>query len=129
MRRASNVRDYDRDVLRRGEALQRRRGSRGATEVRTTVVGSVLLFVGRHVAEVRLHRGDIRLVLCIRKLRNRNRGKNADDDDDDQKLDQRKTLFVAHFVSPLGTVTIHRSCIGLGGSRSGNHYLRKILAW
>src|SRR5437870_1044146 len=87
-------------VLRRAEALERRRGGRGSREVSTTVVGSVLLFVGRHVAKVRLHRGDVRLVLRICELRNRDRGKNADDDDHDQKLNEGKTLFVAHLRSP-----------------------------
>src|SRR5437660_1239043 len=94
--RAGQIRNGDRYVLRRAEALQRSRGSRDTTEIRTTVVGSVLLFVGRHVAKVRLHRGDVRLVLGIRELRNRDRGKNADDDDHDQKLNKGKTLFVAH---------------------------------
>src|SRR5438552_16037940 len=83
-------------VLRRAEALQWRGGSRGSREVSTTVVGSVLLFVGRHVAKVRLHRGNVRLVLRICELRNRDRGKNADDDDHDQKLNEGKTPFVAH---------------------------------
>src|SRR5437016_9323886 len=83
-------------VLRRAEALERRRGGRSSGEVGTTVVGGILLFVGRHVAKVRLHRGDIRLVLCICELGNRDRGKNADDDDHDQKLNEGKTLFVAH---------------------------------
>src|SRR2546423_8001408 len=98
--RAGNVGHYDSHVLRRAEALKRRRGGRGSTEIRATVVSSVLLFVGRHVAKVRLHRGDVRLVLRICKLRDRNRGKNADDDDYDQKLDQGETLFVAHFETP-----------------------------
>src|SRR5207248_10025930 len=62
---------------------------------RTVVVCSVLLFVGGDVAKVRLHRGDVRLVLGVGELRNRNRGKNADDDDYDQKLNEGKTLFVA----------------------------------
>src|SRR5438445_11628502 len=81
-------------VLRRAEALERRRGGRGSREVGTTVVGGVLLFVGRHVAKVRLHRGDIRLVLRICELRNRNRGKNTNDHDNDQKLDQCKALQI-----------------------------------
>src|SRR5437660_3465642 len=88
--------DDDGDVLRRAEALERRRGGRSSGEVGTTVVGGVLLFVGRHVAKVRLHRGDVRLVLRICELRNRDRGKNADDDDYDQKLNKGKTPFVAH---------------------------------
>src|SRR5438552_12741684 len=87
----------DGHVLRRAKALKRSRGGRGSREVSTTVVGSVLLFVGRHVAKVRLHRGDVRLVFCISELRNRDRGKNADDDDNDQKLNKGKTLFVAHW--------------------------------
>src|SRR5438105_7190137 len=86
-------------VLRRAEALERRRGGRSSGEVRATIVGGVLLFVGRHVAKVRLHRGDIRLVLRICKLRNRDRGKNADDDDHDQKLDEGEAFLVAHHVS------------------------------
>src|SRR6266568_2944743 len=81
---------------RRTKALKRGRCGRGSREVSTTVVGGILLFVGRHVAKVRLHRGDVRLVFCISELRNRDRGKNADDDDDDQKLNEGKTLLVAH---------------------------------
>src|SRR5436305_12220403 len=94
--RASNVGHYDSHVLRRAEALKRRRGGRGATEIRATVVSSVLLFVGRHVAKVGLHRGDVRLVLGVGELRNRDRGKNGYDDDYDQKLNEGETLFVAH---------------------------------
>src|SRR5437016_14362600 len=94
--RTRNGRNRNGHVLRRRETLNRRRRGRGSREVRATVVGSVLLFVGRHVAKVRLHRGDVRLVLRICELGNRDRGKNADDDDDDQKLDQRKTFLAAH---------------------------------
>src|SRR5437868_12313457 len=94
--RASNCRHDDGHVLRWAEALERSRSGRGSREVGTTVVGSVLLFVGRHVAKVRLHRGEIRLFLGVGELRNRDRGKNADDDDYDQKLNEGKTLFVAH---------------------------------
>src|ERR1700716_1803357 len=90
-RRADNGGRPDGNVLGRGEAL-----SRTVTrEVRAVVVGGKLLFIRREVAKVRLHRGDVRLVLRIRKLRNRNRGKNADDDDNDQKFNKSKTLFVA----------------------------------
>src|SRR2546423_2708180 len=99
--RASNCSHYDRDVLRRGETLDRRRRGRGAREVRTLLVSSVLLFVGRDVAKVRLHRGDVRLVLGVGELRNRNRGKNADDDDYDQKLNECKTLSAAHHIKSL----------------------------
>src|SRR5207247_6451639 len=94
--RTSNCRNRNGHVLRGAKALERSRGGRGSREVGTTVVGSVLLFVGRHVAKVRLHRGEIRLLLGVRELRNRDRGKNADDDDHDQKLNEGKTLFVAH---------------------------------
>src|ERR1700687_3035449 len=86
----------DRYVLRRREALKRRHVRRGSREIRAVVVGGILLFIRREVTKIRLHRGDIRLVLRIRKLRNCDRGKNADDDDNDQKLDKCKTLFAAH---------------------------------
>src|SRR3981081_1737772 len=76
------------DVLRRHEAL----GRTVAREVGAVLVSGILLFECREVTKVGLHRGDVRLVLGICKLRNRNRGKNADDDDYDQKLDKRKTL-------------------------------------
>src|SRR6185312_815198 len=69
---------------------------RGSTEVGTTVVGGILLFVGREVTQVRLHLSHVSLVLRIGKLRNRNRGKNADDHDDDKKLDKSETLFIVH---------------------------------
>src|SRR5450759_1046621 len=58
-RRARQVHDDDGYVLRRAEALKGHCRSRGSTEVRAIVVGGVLLFVGRHVAKVRLHRGDV----------------------------------------------------------------------
>src|SRR5258706_13822549 len=100
LRRASNDRSGDGHVLRRREALKGRSHRRGSCEVGTVLVSSVLLFVGRKVAKVGLHRGDIRLVFRICELRNRDRGKNADDDDYDQKLNEGKTLFVAHLRSP-----------------------------
>src|SRR2546423_3512783 len=96
-RRAVDCRRRHGNVLRRREAL-----SRTVTrEVRAVVVSRVLLLERREVTKVGLHRGDVRLVLRIRELRNRYRGKNADDDDDDQKLNKCKTLFVArHFIAP-----------------------------
>src|ERR1700730_18037936 len=87
--------DY-RHVLRRREALKRRHVRSGTREVGAVVVGGVLLFIGREVTKVRLHRGDMRLVLRVRKLRNRNRRENTNDHDYDQKLDECKALFVAH---------------------------------
>src|ERR1700674_1320137 len=89
-RRADNRGRRGGNVLRRREAL----GGTVTREVRAVVVGSILLFIRSEVTKVRLHRGDIRLVLRVRKLRNRNRGKNADDDDNDQKLNKCETLFV-----------------------------------
>src|SRR6267378_2738912 len=84
------------NVLRGRKAL----GRTVTREVRAVVVSGILLFIRREVTKVRLHRGDIRLVLRIRKLRNRDRGKNANDDDYDQKFNKCKTLFVArHFSS------------------------------
>src|SRR5258706_303548 len=69
-------------------------------------VGGVLYRVskkrlfGRHeVPQIRLHRCEIRLLLRVSELRNRDRGQNADDHHDDQKLDQCKALAV-HLVSP-----------------------------
>src|SRR5436305_10770395 len=101
--RTSNCRHDDGYVLRGAETLERSRSGRGSREVGTTVVGSVLLFVGRHVAKVRLHRGDVRLILGVSELRNRNRGKNADNHDYDQKLNERKALFIAcHYISFCG---------------------------
>src|SRR5438445_9445117 len=73
-------------VLRRAEALERRRGGRSSGEVGTTVVGGVLLFVGRHVAKVRLHRGNVRLVLRICELRNRKDRKSTDLNYSDAKI-------------------------------------------
>src|ERR1700674_5213640 len=95
-RRASDCGRSDGDVLRGIETL----GHTTAREVRAVVVSGILLFIRSEVTKVRLHRGDVRLVLRVRELRNRNRGKNADDDDHDQKLNKSKTLFVAHLWTP-----------------------------
>src|SRR5437660_8169578 len=97
-------------VLRRAEALERRRGGRGSREVGTTVVGGVLLFVGRHVAKVRLHRGDIRLVLRICELRNRDRGKNTNDHDNDQERKNVKTLATSSHHKLLIRLTTAIRC-------------------
>src|ERR1700682_1622314 len=96
-RRAGNCSRRNGDARRRAEAL----GRTVAREIRAVVVSGILLFIRSEVTKVGLHRGDVRLVLRIRKLRNRNRGKNADDDDHDQKFNKCKTLFVAeHFIAP-----------------------------
>src|SRR2546423_10010303 len=106
LRRTSNRHRNDRHVLRRREAVERGRARCSAREISAVVVSGVLLFVGRQVAKVRLHRCDVRLVLGVGELRNRNRGKNADDDDYDQKLNECKTLFVAHHMKILGKEAI-----------------------
>src|SRR6266550_65761 len=61
----------------------------------TRVVGRVReeRFLSRdEVAQVRLHRRDIRLRLRVGELRDRNRGQDADDDDHDEQLDEREAL-------------------------------------
>src|SRR5207249_4738632 len=63
-------------------------------------VGEVRLFRRHQVAQVRLHRGEVRLFLRVGKLRDRDRGQNADDHDHDQQLNERKTLAV-HLDIPL----------------------------
>ncbi len=75
-----------------GRALELQVGDRGRV---LRAVGEERLFSGDQVAEVRLHRRDVRLRLRVRELRNRDRGQDADDDDDDQKFDEGKAL--AHF--------------------------------
>src|SRR4029077_1932366 len=68
-------------------------------------IGEEALFRGHHVAEVRLHRGDIRLRLRVRELRDRNRGENADDHDDDQQLDEGEALAV-HSCSGIRVTSV-----------------------
>ena len=63
-------------------------------------VGEIRLFSRHEVAEVRLHRGDVGLLLRVRELRNRDRGKNADDDHDDQKFDEGEAFAVVHLRLP-----------------------------
>src|SRR5215208_5018192 len=79
--RAERVRHVDRDARRRGE---------------------VGLLRGHEVAQVRLHRGHVGLLLRVRELRDRDRRENADDHDHDQQLDQRETLarVLHHLVGP-----------------------------
>ena len=58
---------------------------------------------GRHeVTKIRLHRGDVRLRLGVRELRNRDRGKNTDDHDDDQELDEREAFAELKHVPSRG---------------------------
>src|SRR2546422_1032695 len=63
-------------------------------------VGEIGLFSGHQVTKVGLHRGEIRLLLRVGELRNRDRGQNADDHDYDQQLNERETLAV-HLHIPL----------------------------
>src|SRR5690348_13305582 len=61
-------------------------------------------FLGGHqVPKIRFHRGDVRLRLGVRELRDRDGGQNADDHHHDQELDQRETLAV-HCHYPLQSV-------------------------
>src|SRR2546427_5104130 len=63
-------------------------------------VGEIRLFGGHEVPEIRLHRSQIRLLLRVGELRNRDGGQNTDDHHDDQKLDQGKALAVHSTTSP-----------------------------
>src|SRR6266536_1908710 len=62
-------------------------------------VGEIRLFGGNQVAQIRLHRRQIRLLLRVRELRNRDRGQDADDHDHDQKLNECETLPI-HLTTP-----------------------------
>src|SRR6266699_6555928 len=89
----------------RGETISRH-GDRGADDAARRVVvgaevarvldrvGEIRLFGGDQVTQIRLHRSQIRLLLRVRELRNRDGGKNADNHHDDQKLDECKALAV-----------------------------------
>src|SRR5438105_5789799 len=69
---------------------------------RTRVVGRIReerFLSSYEVAQVRLHRRDVRLRLRVGELRDRDRGQDADDDDHDQQLDERKALSIAEHVS------------------------------
>src|SRR5687767_1549852 len=93
-------RSRDGHVLRRTEALQRGSRSRCAGEVHAIRIRSEALLIRGQVAEIGLHRREVRLFLRVRELRNRDRGENADNYDDDQKFDQRESLLVpCHFRS------------------------------
>src|SRR3954471_13215484 len=66
--RAGGDRGGDGHVLRGDKALERRGRRARAGEVRAVVVSGVLLLVGREVAKIGLHRGDIRLVFRVGEL-------------------------------------------------------------
>src|SRR5439155_17843249 len=104
--RRNLIRDVRRPpIARRGQTGQRvprglaerRFARRRGTGRRTRVLDRVReigLFGRDQVAKVGLHRGDVRLLLGVRELRNRDRGQNTDDHDHDQQLNQRETLAV-----------------------------------
>src|SRR5712692_810262 len=80
-----------------GAEVHRARGRRGGARDAGRVlhrVGKIRLFGRDQVAQVRLHRGDVRLRLGVRELRDRDRGQDADDHDHDQELNERETLTV-----------------------------------
>src|SRR5205823_12182515 len=71
-------------------------------------VGAVLDGVGEEgllglheVTKVRLHRGDVGLPLLIGELRDRDGGQDADNHHHDQQLNERKTLAVHVFPTPV----------------------------
>src|SRR5215218_5150352 len=79
-----------------------RRGTRGRWVMRRRVRGiisEVAFLRGYEVTQIGLHAGNLRLVLRVGELRDRDGGKNADDHDHDQQLDQGKALAVAHTSS------------------------------
>src|SRR3989442_9246460 len=62
-------------------------------------------------SKVGLHRSEIRLLLGVRELRDRDGGKNADDHHYDQKLNERETLAV-HLRNPQWTsITKDDECL------------------
>jgi len=99
-RRAGGVGDRNDHVLRRAEAFEGGRGSRGTIKVCTPALGGILLFVLRNAAKVRRHRRNVSLFLflflLIRIRKDRDRSKDADDDDDEHKVDCGKTLSMGH---------------------------------
>src|SRR2546430_7389961 len=61
--------------------------------------------MGHRRAIIGFHRSDVRLLLGVRELRDRDGGKNADDHHHDQKLNERETLAVH-----LGHLAEERAC-------------------
>src|SRR6266704_4627318 len=55
------------------------------------------VIVPRPFPTVRLHRGDVRLLLRVGELRDRDGGQNADDHHHDQQLNEREALAVHLF--------------------------------
>src|SRR2546422_7239146 len=68
----------------------------------------IRLFSGHQVPKIGLQRSDVRLLLGVRELRDRDGGKNADDHHHDQKLNERETLAVH-----LGPPAKERACTAI----------------
>jgi len=62
-------------------------------------VGEVRFLGGDEVAEVGLHRRDVRLLLGVGELRNGDSGEDADDDNDDEELDEGEASAVVHCLA------------------------------
>src|SRR5688500_5755365 len=102
-RRVSRT-SIDRHAAARGIALNRSRDGRTTRgEIRARVIGGITLLCGHEVTKVALHGREVRLLLRVRELRDRDRGQNADDHDDDQELDQGKAfpILVLHESTPV----------------------------
>src|SRR5207249_10643671 len=67
--------------------------------------------------------GEIRLLLRVGKLRNRDRGQNADDHDHDQQLNERETLAV-HLHIPLWSLRLRLSVVQAWSHSAGVQYKR-----
>src|SRR2546430_5341155 len=103
----SDVLDVRRPAVRRGR--NRGRGVTGRLhEVHPTGAvrccelhrgRGILPVSGVQASDIAIYRGDVRLLLGVRELRDRDGGKNADDHHHDQKLNERETLAV-HLVPP-----------------------------
>src|SRR5207245_10091855 len=67
----------------------------------STLFPYTTLFRSHEVPEIRLHRSQIRLLLRVGELRNRDGGQNTDDHHNDQKLNEGETLAVHPTTSPM----------------------------
>src|SRR6266513_5838197 len=85
-------------------------------------VGEIRLFGGHEVPEIRLHRSQIRLLLRVSELRNRDGGQNADDHHHDEKLDQGKALAVHSTTSPTRKIQDAKN------EYSGTHFSKQHAA-
>src|SRR5688572_22668869 len=79
-----------------GHTLGRNEGQRGGAVGVGVEVGVVDLLLAREVLEVRLHRGEVRLLTGRGELRDGDGRQDPDDHDHDEELDQGEALFVTH---------------------------------